>query len=77
MVTYLSKKSYLLKNYKEVDFKDLWGDRGIFTTMWIYDNPPKILFFKNHLENLLKSLTKYKLNKANLKKNIIIFRELL
>ncbi|NCW37309.1 MAG: aminotransferase, partial [Proteobacteria bacterium] len=29
MVTYLSKKSYLLKNYKEVDFKDLWGDRGI------------------------------------------------
>jgi len=71
MVTYLSKKSYLLKNYKEVDFKDLWGDRGIFTTMWIYDNPPKILFFKNHLENLLKSLTKYKLNKPNLKKNIL------
>ena len=71
MVTYLSKKSYLLKNYKEVDFKDLWGDRGIFTTMWIYDNPPKILFFKNHLENLLKSLTKYRLNKPNLKKNIL------
>jgi len=71
MVIYLSKKSYLLKNYQEVDFKDLWGDRGIFTTMWIYNNPPKILFFKNHIENLLKSLTKYKLNKPNLKKNIL------
>ena len=71
MVIYLSKKSYLLKNYQEVDFKDLWGDRGIFTTMWIYNNPPKILFFKNHIENLFKSLTKYKLNKPNLKKNIL------
>ena len=71
MVTYLSKKSYLLKNLKEVDFNDLWGDRGIFTTMWIYNSPPKILFFKNHLENLLKSLTQYKLNKPYLKKNIL------
>ena len=73
MVTYLSKKSYLLKNLKEVDFNDLWGDRGIFTTMWIYNSPPKILFFENHLENLLKSLTQYKLNKPNLKKNILFW----
>ena len=46
MVTYLLKKSYLHKNLTEVSFNDLWGKKGIFTTMWIFDKPPKILFFK-------------------------------
>jgi 4-amino-4-deoxychorismate lyase len=71
MVTYLLKKSYQLKNFKEVDFQDLWGDNGVFTTMWIFGKPPKILFFKNHIKNLIKSLNAYKLNKPNLEKNII------
>ena len=47
MVTFLLKKSYRLKDLQEIDFKDLWGDHGIFTTMWIFGKPPKILFFKN------------------------------
>ena len=47
MVTYLLKKSYRLKDLKEINFKDLWGDHGIFTTMWIYGKPPKILFFND------------------------------
>ena len=51
MVTFLLKKSYRLKDLQEIDFKDLWGDHGIFTTMWIFGKPPKILFFKNHLSN--------------------------
>ena len=45
MATYLLKKSYQLKNLKEVSYKDLWGDHGVFTTMWIYGKPQKILFF--------------------------------
>ena len=71
MVKYLLKKSYQLKNLKEIKFKDLWGDHGIFTTMWIFGKPPKILFFDNHIKNLIKSLDKYGIRKKNLKKTII------
>jgi len=71
MVTYLLKKSYQHKSFKEVNFKDLWGDNGVFTTMWIFGNPPKILFFKPHIKNLIKSLKAYKINKLNLEKNIL------
>ena len=53
MVNYLLKKSYHLKNLKEIKFKDLWGDHGVFTTMWIFGNPPKILFFKGHILSLI------------------------
>ncbi len=70
MATYLLKKSYHLKDLKEVKFDDLWGDHGIFTTMWIFGKPAKILFFKDHLKNLIRSLKKYKIKKKSLKKNI-------
>ena len=71
MVTYLLKKSYQHKTYKEIYFKDLWGDNGVFTTMWIFGKPTKILFFKKHIKNLIKSLKVYKLNTPNLEKNIL------
>ena len=71
MVTYLLKKSYRLKDLKEINFKDLWGDHGIFTTMWVYGKPPKILFFKDHIQNLIKSLKSYNINKKNLKNDIL------
>ncbi len=70
MVTYLLKKSYQLKDLKEIEFQDLWGDHGVFTTMWIYGSPPKILFFKEHIKNLLKSLKKYKISKTSIDKDI-------
>ena len=59
MVNYLLKKSYQLKDFKEIKFKDLWGDHGVFTTMWIFGSPPKILFFKDHINNLIKSTKAY------------------
>ena len=71
MVTYLLKKSYHHKTLKEINFKDLWGDKGVFTTMWIFGKPAKILFFKNHIKNLIKSLKVYKLNKRNIEKDIL------
>ena len=70
MVTYLLKKSYQHKNLKETIFQDLWGSYGMFTTMWIFGKPAKILFFKKHIKNLIKSLKFYKLNRHNLEKNI-------
>ena len=71
MVTYLLKKSYQHKTFKEIDFNDLWGDDGIFTTMWIFGKPAKILFFKKHIKNLIKSLRFYNLKKPNIEKNVL------
>ena len=71
MVNYLLKKSYQLKDLKEIKFKDLWGDHGVFTTMWIYDSPPKILFFKDHINNLIKSTKAYSISKPSLRSNIL------
>jgi len=66
MVNYLLKKSYRLKDLKEIEFNDLWGDHGVFTTMWIFDKPSKILFFKEHINNLIKSSKTYSVFKKTL-----------
>ena len=71
MVTYLLKKSYQHKTLKEVNFKDLWGDKGVFTTMRILGKPAKILFFDSHIKNLVKSLKIYQLDRANIQKDIL------
>ena len=71
MATYLLKKSYQHKALKEVNFKDLWGDKGVFTTMRILGKPAKILFFNSHIKNLVKSLKIYQLDRVNIKKDIL------
>ena len=71
MAIYLLKKSYQLRDLKEVKFKDLWGDHGVFTTMWIYGSQPKILFFKEHIKNLIKSARAYKILKPSIKSDIL------
>ena len=71
MANYLLKKSYQLKNLKEIKFRDLWNDHGVFTTMWIYGKPPRILFFKSHIDNLIKSLKVYKIYGRNIKSQIL------
>ena len=71
MVNYLLKKSYQLKDLKEIEFKDLWGDNGVFTTMWIFGSPPKILFFKDHINNLIKSTKAYSIIKPSIKSDIL------
>ena len=70
MVTFLLKKSYQLNNLKEVPFKDLWGSRGVFTTMRMVGMPPRLILLKPHLENLIKSSKNYGIRKKNLK-NIV------
>ena len=71
MVNYLLKKSYQLKDLKEIEFKDLWGDNGVFTTMWIFGSPPRILFFKDHINNLIKSTKAYSIIKSSIKSDIL------
>ena len=71
MATLLLKKSYRHKDLKEIKFNDLWNGHGVFTTMRIVGRPLKILFFRNHIDNLINSLKKYKIKKKNIKKNIL------
>ena len=71
MVNYLLKKSYQLKDLKEIKFNDLWGGQGVFTTMWIYGKPSKILFFKNHINNLIKSTKVYSIKKSSIRSDIL------
>ena len=71
MANYLLKKSYQRKDLKEIKFRDLWNDHGVFTTMWIYGKPPRILFFKSHINNLIKSLKVYKIYEKRIKSQIL------
>ena len=56
MATLLLKKSYRHKDLKEVKFNDLWNAYGVFTTMRVLGRSAKILFYKSHIDNLIKSL---------------------
>jgi len=71
MAILLLKKSYRHKDLKEVKFHDLWNSYGVFTTMRVIGKPTKILFFNEHMENLFRSLKIYKINKKNIKQNIL------
>ena len=71
MAKFLLKKSYQLKDLKEIPFNDLWGNRGVFTTMRLVGNKNKIVLKNNHLNNLISSTKKYKIRKKNLKKILL------
>ena len=71
MVKYLLKKSYQRKDLKEINFRDLWNSNGVFTTMWIYEKPARILFFKSHIDNLIKSLKVYKIYEKKINSKIL------
>ena len=71
MVTLLLKKSYRHKDLKEIKFHDLWNSSGVFTTMRVIEKPAKIIFFKEHIDNLIRSFKVYKINKKNIKQNIL------
>ena len=67
MATLLLKKSYQLNNLKDVPFKDLWGSKGVFTTMRMVGKPPRLLLYNSHLDNLYTSIKKYGIKKKNIK----------
>ena len=58
MANFLLKKSYQLKDLKEIPFNDLWGYKGVFTTMRLIGNKNKIILKNNHLKNLVSSSKK-------------------
>ena len=71
MATLLLKKSYQLSNLKEVNFKDLWGSRGVFTTMRMVGKPPKLILLKPHIRELNKIYKKIWNKKKKFKKELL------
>ena len=70
MATFLLKKSYQINNLKILEFKDLWGAHGVFTTIRLIGKPGKLVLFNNHFINLIKSLKKYKIYSKNIDQTI-------
>lgn len=50
------KKSFLHKSFEEIKFNDLWGNKGVFSTMRFIKSTQKILFYKEHINRLNNSL---------------------
>ncbi len=72
MATLLLKKSYHINLTNETEFRDLWDDHGVFTTMRLVGNPLKIIFFKEHIKNLINSTKKYLSLDHYVTKNLIM-----
>ncbi len=62
MVNYLFKKSFQLKTFKPIIYDDLWGKRGVFSTIRIIGNKPNYILFHDHLKNINQSLKKLNIN---------------
>ena len=62
MVKYLYKKSYQLKSLEPTKYNDLWGTKGVFTTIRVVSKKHKKILFKDHIKKINLSLKKYKIN---------------
>ena len=54
MENILLKKSYHVKDLKNVKFNSLWGYNGVFTTIRISGNKPNLVLIDQHLKKLNK-----------------------
>ena len=72
MVNFLFKKSYHLKTFKPIVYDDLWGKKGIFTTIRVVGKKPNYILLSSHLTNLNSSLKKMNIH-FSLSKKIIFF----
>ena len=62
MANILFKKSYLHKFLTPLPFDDLWGTKGVFTTIRVVGGPPKFILLDEHVMNLNISLKKFGIN---------------
>ena len=62
MANFLFKKSFQLKTFKPIIYDDLWGKRGVFSTIRIIGKKPHYILFHYHLKNINLSLKKLNIN---------------
>ena len=58
MADFLFKKSFQLKTFKLKIYDDLWGKRGVFSTIRVIGKKPKYILIHEHLKNINLSLKK-------------------
>ena len=68
MATYLLKKSYQLKDLKEINLKIFGEIMEFLLQCGFLENQQKFYFLNNHLKNLILSLKKLWNKKKSLKK---------
>ena len=62
MANFLFKKSFRLKTFNPTTYDDLWGKRGVFSTIRVIGNKPNYILLENHLKNINLSLKKLHIN---------------
>ena len=75
MVNFLFKKSYQLKTFKPIVYDDLWGKKGIFTTIRVVGKKPNYILLSNHIKNMNSSLKTMNINFSLSQKKICILIE--
>ena len=60
MENILLKKSYHVKDLKNLKFNSLWGYNGVFTTIRISGKKPNLVLIDQHLKRSLKYLIRIK-----------------
>ena len=62
MANFLYKKSFLLKTFKPIIYDDLWGKKGVFSTIRVIGKKPNYILFYEHLKKINLSLEKLNIN---------------
>ena len=52
MVNYLFKKSFQLKTFQPIIYSDLWGKRGVFSTIRVIGKKPNYILFSDHIKKI-------------------------
>ena len=71
MADYLFKKSFQLKTFKPTIYDDLWGKRGVFSTIRVIGKKPNYILFHDHIKNINLSLKKLNINFALSEKKLL------
>ena len=71
MANFLFKKSYKFNHFTKIPYNDLWGSKGVFTTIGMYGETPKFILLKEHLSQLNTSLIKMKINFSLTQKKLL------
>jgi len=69
MENFLFKKSYQLNTFLSLPYKSLWGAKGIFTTIRLYGDSPKLILLEEHLKKFNSSVKKFNIHFKLTKKN--------
>ena len=73
MAKILLKKSFRVKNLKEINFNSLWGYKGIFTTIRLVGKKPKLILVEEHIKKLNNDTSHFGINYKLSKKFLLNF----